>query len=49
MLDRDSAGCYNRNVVAFNLLIVHIGTTDDHDDDDAHKVYQTRGRDVFAK
>ncbi len=47
MLDRDSAGCYNRNVVAFNLLIVHIGTTDDHDD--ADKVYQTRGRDVFAK
>ena len=47
MLDRDSAGCYNRNVVAFNLLIVHIGTTDDHDD--ADKVYQMRGRDVFAK
>ena len=47
MLDRDSAGCYNRNVMAFNLLMVYSNTTDDHDE--ANDVHQTRGVDVFTK
>ena len=47
MLDHDSAGCYNRNAMVFNLIMVYSSTTDNLDE--ANDVHQTRGVDVFAK